>query len=158
MRPQGRHPNSECYPDCTDSWSDAWSDDWVDDYDDSWSDARSDDWVDDYAERVSVTAQVVQPRPLSALKKAAVPATDKVVPPQEGLPFPADAAGEDVGPPYPPGDLPAEPEIIGNSKPKRTVEEAQSKEHQMTHLPKNPFCGVCSKAKIATQTEEEKSG
>ena len=33
-------------------------------------------------------------------------------------------------------------------KPKETLEEAESREHRMTHLPKNPHCEVCSKAKV----------
>ena len=47
------------------------------------------------------------------------------------------------------GGIPAaEAEILRGPKPKGTEEEAQSREHMMTHLPTNPYCEVCSKAKI----------
>ncbi len=46
------------------------------------------------------------------------------------------------------GILPADAEIVRGPRPKGAVEEAQSREHMMTHLPENPFSEVCSKAKI----------
>ena len=42
-------------------------------------------------------------------------------------------------------------------KPKKTLEEAESREHRMTQLPKNPFCEVCSKAKIQRTPKQRKS-
>ncbi len=44
-----------------------------------------------------------------------------------------------------------------DSKPKKTLEEAQSREHRMTHLPKNPHCEVCSKAKMQRKPKRSKS-
>ncbi len=42
-------------------------------------------------------------------------------------------------------------------KPKKTLEEAESREHRMTHLPKNPHCEVCSKAKMQRKPKRSKS-
>jgi hypothetical protein len=42
-------------------------------------------------------------------------------------------------------------------KPKWTLEEAESREYRMTHLPKSPFCEVCSKAKIHRTPQRRKS-
>ena len=42
-------------------------------------------------------------------------------------------------------------------KPKKTLEEAESREHRMTHLPKNPHCEVCSKAIIQRTPKRRKS-
>ena len=36
-------------------------------------------------------------------------------------------------------------------KPKKTLDEAESREHGMTHLPKNPHCGIRSNAKHAEE-------
>ena len=55
--------------------------------------------------------------------------------------LPEDPSGEG-------GILPADAEHVRGPRPKGTVEEAQSREHMMTRLPKNQFCEVCSKAKI----------
>ena len=91
------------------------------------------------------------------MKKAAAPATDKAVPPQEGPPSGgAEAPGADLEPPDPPDELPAGPEIVEGPKPRGTVDEAQSREHQVTHLPKNPVCDVCSKARIQRKPNRRK--
>ncbi len=42
----------------------------------------------------------------------------------------------------------AEAEIVRGPKPKRNGRRGLSREHMMTHLPKNPYCDVCSKAKM----------
>ncbi len=42
-------------------------------------------------------------------------------------------------------------------KPKKTLEEAESREHRMTHLPRNPTCEVCFKAKIQGTPKRRKS-
>ena len=85
VRPQGRHPNSDFNSDSSDVNSD----------DDRGSPAR------EAGSSPSSTAQVVG-QPLSALKKAAVPATDKAVPPQEGPSAGgAEAPGADLEPPDP---------------------------------------------------------
>ncbi len=112
----------------------------------------------------SPTAQVQ--RPLSALKKesdwtvvgkgkgnplpneyttqAAVPAPDVPDASLEGPEVEADiapVAGEPEEDPEDPsgegGIPPADAEIVRGPRPKGTVEEAQSREHMMTHLPKN---------------------
>ena len=48
-------------------------------------------------------------------------------------------------------------EVVKDPRPQGTLEEAQSRAHQMTHLPKNPFCDVCSKAKMQRRQKRRKS-
>ena len=47
--------------------------------------------------------------------------------------------------------------MVRDPKPTGTLEEAQSREHQRTHLPKNLFCEVCSTAKIQRTPKRRKS-
>ncbi len=76
--------------------------------------------------------------------QAAVPAPDVAGPSQEGPDVEADIApiaGEPQEDPEDPsgegGIPPADAEIVCGPRPKGIVEEAQSREHMMTHLPKN---------------------
>ena len=48
------------------------------------------------------------------------------------------------------------PEVVRDPPPKGTLEEAQSQAHLMTHMPKNPFCDVCSKAKMQRRQKRRK--
>jgi hypothetical protein len=108
VRPQGRHPNSDFNSDSSDVYSD----------DDRSSPAR------EAGSSSSLAAQVVPPKdgqPLSALKKAAVPATDKAVPPQEGPP----SGGAEA----PSADLdPQDPQR--SSRPNRKLSEAQNRKER----------------------------
>ncbi len=59
-----------------------------------------------------------------------------------------------TGPHKPPDEPPAEtgatdvPAEEVEEVPKGTAEEALTREHQMTHVPRNPFCETCAKAKL----------
>jgi hypothetical protein len=70
------------------------------------------------------------------------------------------AAVVDTGQPGPSGVeevSEGEGDEVLDSKPKKTLEEAQSREHRMTHLPENPHCEVCSKAKLQRKPRRSKS-
>ena len=51
----------------------------------------------------------------------------------------------------------AEEDVIRGPKPPRTLAEALSQRHMMTHLPKNTFCDVCSKAKMQRRQKRKKA-
>ena len=101
------------------------------------------------------------PCPTHSPYEVAVPATAEVIPPQGGL-LSDDAAAEALPPQ---GGVPAgvhaddsadEVAVVKGPKPPRTLAEAQSREHMMTHLPKNPYCDVCSKAKMQRRQKRKK--
>ncbi len=54
-------------------------------------------------------------------------------------------------------EVAVEADEVLDPKPKKTPEEAESREHRMTHLPKNPHCEVCSKAKHQRKPRISKS-
>ena len=86
------------------------------------------------------------PCPPRGPTQIAVPAVEEAAPSQGGFPSDGAVAGSD--PAEPSGESADDFEVVRDPKPKGTLEEAQSREHQMTHLPKSHFCEVCSKAKM----------
>jgi hypothetical protein len=86
------------------------------------------------------------PCPPRGAARVAVPVVEEAAPSQEGLPSDDTAAADDNA--VPEGESADDAEAVRDPTPKGTREEAQSREHQMTHLPKNHFCDVCSKDKI----------
>ena len=60
-----------------------------------------------------------------------------------------DEAGEtkEVDPPPPPSSVPVDKSKLSKGE-KALREEAKTKHHLMTHVPKNPFCPTCQRAKM----------
>ena len=86
------------------------------------------------------------PCPPHGPTQIAVPALGEAPPSQGGLPSDGAVGGsanlEPDAPAEPaePSDVPADDvEVVKDPRPKGTLEEAQSWEHQMTHLQKNPL-------------------
>ncbi len=105
------------------------------------------------------------PCPPRGPTQAAAPATDRAAPAPGGPPSDgAEDGSANLDPDAPakpaaaePTDDPApEAEVVTGPKPKGTLEEAQSREHQMTHLPKTILRRL-RESKDATQTEDEES-
>ena len=69
--------------------------------------------------------------------------------PSSGVAFPAIGGA-------PTAEAGVPPEVVRDPPPKGTLEEAQSQAHLMTHVPKNPFCDVCSKAKMQRKQKRRK--
>ena len=70
----------------------------------------------------------------------------------DGAVAPEAAAGPEPAPAPPPAPAPAPAPPAENprSKEERLRAEAVSEEHLRTHFPKNPFCKICSVAKITS--------
>ena len=95
------------------------------------------------------------PCPPQGTVPVAVPAVEDAVPSQEGLSSDVSGAADDEAVT---DDDPAEAaDAVKDPKPKGTREEALSREHLMTHLPKNPLCEICSKAKMQRKQTRRKA-
>ena len=70
---------------------------------------------------------------------------------------PGDDALIDLSDEAPAAEAGVSSEVVKDPLPKGTLEEAPSRAHQMTHLPKNPFCDVCSKAKMQRKQQRRRS-
>ena len=87
------------------------------------------------------------PCPPNTSSGVAVPATEGIPIVEASLP-PDDEVPIDPSGGAPAAEAGVPPEAVRDPPRKGTLEEAQSQAHQMTHMPKNPFCDVCSKAKM----------
>ena len=94
------------------------------------------------------------PCPPSGPSCSAAPAIGGSLAAEAGLP-PGDDALIDLSDEAPAAEAGVSSEVVKDPLPKGTLEEAQSRAHQMTHLPKNPFCDVCSKAEMQRKQKHD---
>ena len=83
----------------------------------------------------------------SGLPTVDVPAVEGVSTSQDGFPSDAGAEREESA---------EDVEVVRDPKPRGTLEEARSREHQMTHLPKKPFLPSLLQGENPTCAETEK--
>ena len=125
----------------------------------AWSDRiveadRVDDFVPVFREEIRFDGGCLASAAPTKATPSPVPAADRPVPEPGGRlfdpepPSPADSlAGYEPseGHPEPAAGVESESEP---SRAQRLIAEAQSVQHRLTHLPKNPYCEICSRSKM----------